>query len=77
MMVTKQESKMFYALKALALVSIVMAHSYYNGITNAVVSNLFGVFVRVGVVVFFILSGLFLVRQGEGFGKFCRKKSLD
>ena len=72
------ESKIVYRLKALALVSIVAAHSPYTMLNNGIVLSFFQRFSTVGVVIFFFLSGYYYsvdgFKQKYNFSKFWKKK---
>lgn len=70
-------SKTLYRLKALAVISIVMAHSCYTEIPNRIVVMLFHRYATAGVFIFFLLSGYFF-NTAKGmtfFVKFWKKKA--
>ncbi len=68
--ITQQQSNAFYALKALAIAFVVMAHVGYDNHTVLRISNLLG---TIGVPAFFFSSGFFFSSTQEA-GVFWRKK---
>ena len=52
-------SEKMYILKAIAIISVITAHSYYFAIPNQLVVFILGRFARMGVFTFFVLSGYY------------------
>lgn len=67
-------SNTMYQWKAIALVSIVMAHSWYTYIENPYVVSICARFTKFGVFVFLFLSGYFFDPQKYTFSEFWKKK---
>ena len=72
----KNLSARLYALKAFAIVTVILAHSAYTSVQNAFIVRLLGAISCVGVVVFFALSGYFYKTYDRGFLFFLKKKIL-
>ena len=72
----KNLSVRLYALKAFAVLTVILAHSAYTSVQNAFIVRLLGALSSVGVVVFFVLSGYFYKNYDRGFLFFLKKKIL-
>lgn len=70
----KTFSDVMYQWKAIALVSIVMAHSWYSYIENLRLVVFCGRFTKFGVFVFLFLSGYFFTPQKHTFCAFWKRK---
>lgn len=70
----KKYSDLIYRWKAVALVSIVMAHSWFTNIDNMFLVNICTRFTRWGVFTFFMLSGFFFCPHKTTVKIFWKKK---
>lgn len=65
-----------YAVKAFAILTVILAHSSYTSVAEDIVVKLLGALSSAGVVIFFTLSGYFFKDYGQGFRFFFKKKIL-
>lgn len=73
---TVEDSKTLYRFKALALISIVMAHTYYTDIQSVIVVRYIHRFCTAGVFSFFFLSGFFFHPTKTSAQEFFKKKTI-
>lgn len=77
--ITEKESKTFNTLKAIAMLSVMSAHtiSFHgnNGIFMKILTSAWAMFGTVGVALFFVLSGFFYHREPGDFRTFWIKKT--
>lgn len=78
--ISEHESKTFYIIKAIAMLSVIAAHvnSFVDdmGFIVSTVTNFWSAFANVGVVAFFISSGFFFTPKIGGVDNSFWKKKL-
>lgn len=73
-MITKKESNMWYVMKAFAILFVVMAHMTFTG--NYHIAEIIRTSIgQIGVVIFFVSSGYFYLRNPHDSKKYWTKKT--
>lgn len=74
---TEQEQNTFYIMKIFACISVIAAHiNHYvadEGAAAAAITGMWGMFARCGVIIFFILNGMFF-RKADSMKLFVKKR---